>query len=136
MRHDRYYEMGCLIALNMLHGGPPPSFFSKPLYFSLFHYPKDFSFSHSDINEPWLIAKMKKVQSSLLFHLASSSGFGPVIAMALFVCLCVCMFVHLQCVGSPAGGTKHTISSASTVVQGAISNCFSCIVVCCCRVLG
>ncbi|XP_063080136.1 G2/M phase-specific E3 ubiquitin-protein ligase [Engraulis encrasicolus] len=62
VRHDRYYEMGCLIALNMLHGGPPPSFFSKPLYFSLFHYPKDFSFSHSDINEPWLIAKMKKIK--------------------------------------------------------------------------
>ncbi|KAL2098986.1 hypothetical protein ACEWY4_005466 [Coilia grayii] len=64
VRQDRYYEMGCLIALSMLHGGPFPSFFSKPLYFSLFHFPKDFHFSLGDINETWLIEKMKKIKES------------------------------------------------------------------------
>lgn len=61
VRQDRYYEMGCLLALSMLHGGPPPSFFSKALYFSLFHFPKDFQFSISDLNETWLAERLKKV---------------------------------------------------------------------------
>ena len=61
VRQDRYYEMGCLMALSMLHGGPPPSFFSKALYFSLFHFPKDFQFSFSDLNEIGLVNKMRKV---------------------------------------------------------------------------
>ncbi|KAG5265721.1 hypothetical protein AALO_G00245650 [Alosa alosa] len=64
VRQDRYYEMGCLMALSMLHGGPPPSFFSKALYFSLFHFPKDFQFSLSDLNETGLVDKMKKIKES------------------------------------------------------------------------
>ncbi|XP_069391325.1 G2/M phase-specific E3 ubiquitin-protein ligase isoform X1 [Paralichthys olivaceus] len=39
LREDLYFDVGCLLALSLLHGGPPVSFFSCGLYQCLFNYP-------------------------------------------------------------------------------------------------
>lgn len=39
LREDLYYDVGCLLALCLVHGGPPISFFSPALYQCLFNYP-------------------------------------------------------------------------------------------------
>ncbi|KAI3367481.1 hypothetical protein L3Q82_026203, partial [Scortum barcoo] len=39
LRDDLYFDMGCLLALSLVHGGPPISFFSRALYQCLFNFP-------------------------------------------------------------------------------------------------
>ncbi|KAM7376450.1 hypothetical protein PAMP_006183 [Pampus punctatissimus] len=39
LREDLYFDMGCLLALSLVHGGPPVGFFSRALYQCLFNYP-------------------------------------------------------------------------------------------------
>nr|XP_046269770.1 G2/M phase-specific E3 ubiquitin-protein ligase isoform X2 [Scatophagus argus] len=39
LRDDLYFDVGCLLALSMVHGGPPVGFFSHTLYQCLFNYP-------------------------------------------------------------------------------------------------
>lgn len=39
LREDLYFDVGCLLALSLVHGGPPVAFFSRALYQCLFNYP-------------------------------------------------------------------------------------------------
>ncbi|XP_072221279.1 G2/M phase-specific E3 ubiquitin-protein ligase [Leuresthes tenuis] len=39
LRDDLYFDLGCLLALSLVHGGPPVGFFSHALYQCLFNYP-------------------------------------------------------------------------------------------------
>ncbi|KAM9842566.1 G2/M phase-specific E3 ubiquitin-protein ligase [Aulostomus maculatus] len=39
LREDLYFDVGCLLALSLVHGGPPIGFFSRTLYQCLFNYP-------------------------------------------------------------------------------------------------
>lgn len=39
LRDDLYFDVGCLLALALVHSGPPVTFFSPALYQSLFNYP-------------------------------------------------------------------------------------------------
>lgn len=39
VRDDLYFDVGCLLALALVHSGPPISFFSPTLYQCLFNYP-------------------------------------------------------------------------------------------------
>ncbi|XP_054469569.1 G2/M phase-specific E3 ubiquitin-protein ligase isoform X2 [Anoplopoma fimbria] len=39
LREDLYFDVGCLLALSLAHGGPPVAFFSHALYRCLFNYP-------------------------------------------------------------------------------------------------
>ncbi|KAF7201219.1 G2/M phase-specific E3 ubiquitin-protein ligase [Nothobranchius furzeri] len=39
LRDDSYFDLGCLLALSLAHGGPPVGFFSPALYQCLFNYP-------------------------------------------------------------------------------------------------
>ncbi|KAE8289557.1 G2/M phase-specific E3 ubiquitin-protein ligase [Larimichthys crocea] len=49
LREDLYFDVGCLLALALVHGGPPVGFFSRALYQSLFNYPP---------NQPLTVAYM------------------------------------------------------------------------------
>lgn len=39
LRDDLYFDVGCLLALSLVHGGPPIGFFSPALYQCLFNFP-------------------------------------------------------------------------------------------------
>ncbi|XP_028293943.1 G2/M phase-specific E3 ubiquitin-protein ligase [Gouania willdenowi] len=39
LHDDLYFDVGCLLSLSLVHGGPPPSFFSRALYQTLFNHP-------------------------------------------------------------------------------------------------
>uniref|UniRef100_A0A3B4ZLE1 G2/M-phase specific E3 ubiquitin protein ligase n=1 Tax=Stegastes partitus TaxID=144197 RepID=A0A3B4ZLE1_9TELE len=39
LREDLYFDVGCLLALSLVHGGPPVGFFSPALYQCLFNHP-------------------------------------------------------------------------------------------------
>lgn len=39
LREDLYFDVGCLLALSLVQGGPPVGFFSPALYQCLFNYP-------------------------------------------------------------------------------------------------
>ncbi|KAK9534120.1 hypothetical protein VZT92_009189 [Zoarces viviparus] len=39
VREDLYFDVGCLLALSLAHGGPPLGFFSRALYQCLFNHP-------------------------------------------------------------------------------------------------
>ncbi|KAM9708988.1 G2/M phase-specific E3 ubiquitin-protein ligase [Menidia menidia] len=39
LREDLYFDVGCLLALSLVHGGPSVGFFSRALYQCLFNYP-------------------------------------------------------------------------------------------------
>uniref|UniRef100_A0A3P8T310 G2/M-phase specific E3 ubiquitin protein ligase n=1 Tax=Amphiprion percula TaxID=161767 RepID=A0A3P8T310_AMPPE len=39
VREDLYFDVGCLLALSLVHGGPPVGFFSPALYQCLFNHP-------------------------------------------------------------------------------------------------
>ncbi|GLD71860.1 G2/M phase-specific E3 ubiquitin-protein ligase [Lates japonicus] len=41
LRDDLYFDVGCLLALSLVHGGPPVGFFSHALYQCLFNYPSN-----------------------------------------------------------------------------------------------
>ncbi|KAK2892291.1 G2/M phase-specific E3 ubiquitin-protein ligase isoform X1 [Channa argus] len=48
LREDLYFDVGCLLALSLVHGGPPVGFFSPALYQCLFNYPpnRPLTFTH------------------------------------------------------------------------------------------
>ncbi|KAK3563098.1 hypothetical protein QTP86_016333 [Hemibagrus guttatus] len=70
LRDDLYFEIGSLLALSLVHGGPPVAFFSRALYYSLFHYPTDFKFTAEDLGDVMLKRAVKKIaQSSSLMEL-------------------------------------------------------------------
>uniref|UniRef100_A0AAY5EMW2 PHD-type domain-containing protein n=1 Tax=Electrophorus electricus TaxID=8005 RepID=A0AAY5EMW2_ELEEL len=62
LRDDLYFEMGSLLALSLVHGGPPPVFFSSALYHSLFHYPADYKFTAADLGDDTLTHRVKMVR--------------------------------------------------------------------------
>ncbi|XP_056248562.1 G2/M phase-specific E3 ubiquitin-protein ligase [Seriola aureovittata] len=39
LREDLYFDVGCLLALSLVHGGPPVGFFSRALFQCLFNFP-------------------------------------------------------------------------------------------------
>ncbi|KAM4625242.1 G2/M phase-specific E3 ubiquitin-protein ligase [Polymixia lowei] len=41
LREDLYFDVGCLLALSLVHGGPPLLFLSPALYQCLFNFPRD-----------------------------------------------------------------------------------------------
>uniref|UniRef100_A0A4W5NAA6 G2/M-phase specific E3 ubiquitin protein ligase n=2 Tax=Hucho hucho TaxID=62062 RepID=A0A4W5NAA6_9TELE len=41
LREDVYFDVGCLLSLSLVHGGPPLGFFSRALYLCLFNFPRD-----------------------------------------------------------------------------------------------
>uniref|UniRef100_UPI0037E8E79B G2/M phase-specific E3 ubiquitin-protein ligase n=1 Tax=Semicossyphus pulcher TaxID=241346 RepID=UPI0037E8E79B len=45
LRDDLYFDVGCLLALSLVHGGPPVGFFSHALYQCLFNYPPNLPLS-------------------------------------------------------------------------------------------
>lgn len=61
LRDDLYFEVGSLLALSLVHGGPPVAFFSHALYYSLFHYPTDYKFTAEDLGDVKLANTVKKV---------------------------------------------------------------------------
>ncbi|KAM9777959.1 G2/M phase-specific E3 ubiquitin-protein ligase [Neosynchiropus ocellatus] len=46
---DLYFDVGCLLALVLVHGGPPLGFFSSALFQCLFNYPPNCPLSPSDM---------------------------------------------------------------------------------------
>ncbi|XP_026856170.2 G2/M phase-specific E3 ubiquitin-protein ligase [Electrophorus electricus] len=64
LRDDLYFEMGSLLALSLVHGGPPPVFFSSALYHSLFHYPADYKFTAADLGDDTLTHRVKMIEES------------------------------------------------------------------------
>ncbi|KAG7510907.1 G2 M phase-specific E3 ubiquitin-protein ligase [Solea senegalensis] len=47
LREDLYFDVGCLLALSLVYGGPAPSFFSRTLYQCLFNFPPNCSLTVS-----------------------------------------------------------------------------------------
>ncbi|KAM9465715.1 LOW QUALITY PROTEIN: G2/M phase-specific E3 ubiquitin-protein ligase [Clarias gariepinus] len=64
LRDDLYFEVGSLLALSLVHGGPPVAFFSHALYYSLFHYPTDYKFTAEDLGDVKLANTVKKIEQS------------------------------------------------------------------------
>ncbi|XP_076834294.1 G2/M phase-specific E3 ubiquitin-protein ligase [Brachyhypopomus gauderio] len=64
LRDDLYFDIGSLLALSLVHGGPPPTFFSSALYHSLFHYPADYNFTAADLGDDALIDRVKSIEES------------------------------------------------------------------------
>ncbi|XP_053538801.1 G2/M phase-specific E3 ubiquitin-protein ligase isoform X1 [Ictalurus punctatus] len=64
LRDDLYFEIGSLLALSLVHGGPPVAFFSRALYYSLFHYPTDYKFTAEDLGDVTLTHAVKKIAKS------------------------------------------------------------------------
>lgn len=62
LRKDLYFEVGTLLALSLVHGGPPVSFFSPALYYSLFHYPTNYTFTVEDLGDAHLMDKIRLVR--------------------------------------------------------------------------
>ncbi|XP_056282143.1 G2/M phase-specific E3 ubiquitin-protein ligase isoform X3 [Pseudoliparis swirei] len=54
LREDLYFDVGCLLALSLAHGGPPISFFSGALYQCLFNHPanRPLALSHMTPDTP------------------------------------------------------------------------------------
>ncbi|XP_028846785.1 G2/M phase-specific E3 ubiquitin-protein ligase [Denticeps clupeoides] len=64
LRQDLYFEAGCLLALSLVHGGPPPTFFSKALFYCLFNFPKEYQLGLCDITEATFAQKLKKIREA------------------------------------------------------------------------
>ncbi|GAA6103145.1 G2/M phase-specific E3 ubiquitin-protein ligase [Tachysurus ichikawai] len=64
LRDDLYFEIGSLLAFSLIHGGPPVAFFSRALYYSLFHYPTDYNFTAEDLGDFMLKHKVTKIVNS------------------------------------------------------------------------
>ncbi|XP_061599505.1 G2/M phase-specific E3 ubiquitin-protein ligase [Cololabis saira] len=47
LREDLYFDIGCLLALSLVHGGPPINFFSRALFQLLFNHPANLPLSIS-----------------------------------------------------------------------------------------
>ncbi|XP_072546610.1 G2/M phase-specific E3 ubiquitin-protein ligase [Salminus brasiliensis] len=64
LRDDLYFEIGSLLALSLVHGGPPVAFFSSALYYSLFHYPPGYKLTIEDLGEITLTHKLRMIAES------------------------------------------------------------------------
>ncbi|XP_051501747.1 G2/M phase-specific E3 ubiquitin-protein ligase-like [Myxocyprinus asiaticus] len=61
LRDDLYFEVGSLLALSLVHGGPPVGFFSPALYHSLFHYPTDYRPTLEDLGDTAFAHKIRRI---------------------------------------------------------------------------
>ncbi|KAL0969735.1 hypothetical protein UPYG_G00231580 [Umbra pygmaea] len=64
LREDVYFDVGCLLSLNLVHGGPPLGFFSKALYQCLFNFPSETPLTLENIGNTVFKDKVKKIQDS------------------------------------------------------------------------
>ncbi|XP_046874290.1 G2/M phase-specific E3 ubiquitin-protein ligase isoform X1 [Hypomesus transpacificus] len=64
LREDLYYDVGCLLSLSLVHGGPPLGFFSKALYQCLFNYPRDSPLSLDDMGDTRFARKVREIEGS------------------------------------------------------------------------
>ncbi|XP_036398859.1 G2/M phase-specific E3 ubiquitin-protein ligase [Megalops cyprinoides] len=64
VQDDLYFDAGCLLALSLVHGGPPVSFFSRALYHCLFGFPRDSPLTLQDMSDTLLAAKVKAIQDA------------------------------------------------------------------------
>ncbi|XP_041703982.1 G2/M phase-specific E3 ubiquitin-protein ligase [Coregonus clupeaformis] len=64
LREDVYFDVGCLLSLSLIHGGPPLGFFSRALYMRLFNFPWDTPLTVEDMGNTGFTDKVKKIQES------------------------------------------------------------------------
>ncbi|KAG5857154.1 hypothetical protein ANANG_G00016110 [Anguilla anguilla] len=64
LRDDLYFDAGCLLALSLVHGGPPPCFLSRVLYRTLFHLPQDSPLTLQDLGNTLFAAKVKMIRDA------------------------------------------------------------------------
>ncbi|XP_070984324.1 G2/M phase-specific E3 ubiquitin-protein ligase-like [Oncorhynchus clarkii lewisi] len=64
LREDVYFDVGCLLSLSLVHGGPPLGFFSRALYLCLFNFPRDTPLTVEDMGSTVFTDKVKKIQES------------------------------------------------------------------------
>ncbi|KAJ7990920.1 hypothetical protein DPEC_G00291890 [Dallia pectoralis] len=64
LREDVYFDVGCLLSLSLVHGGPPLGFFSRTLFQCLFNYPRDTPLTLDDIGNTVFKNKVLKIQQS------------------------------------------------------------------------
>ncbi|XP_023656465.1 G2/M phase-specific E3 ubiquitin-protein ligase isoform X1 [Paramormyrops kingsleyae] len=64
LRDDLYFDAGCTLALSLVHGGPPPRFFSRALYKCLFNFPSDSPLTVRDMVDNVLAEKVKKIRDA------------------------------------------------------------------------
>uniref|UniRef100_A0A4W5N0J1 G2/M-phase specific E3 ubiquitin protein ligase n=1 Tax=Hucho hucho TaxID=62062 RepID=A0A4W5N0J1_9TELE len=64
LREDVYFDVGCLLSLSLIHGGPPLGFFSRALYQHLFNFPRDTPLTVEDMGNTVFADKVKKIQES------------------------------------------------------------------------
>ncbi|KAG7465615.1 hypothetical protein MATL_G00155430 [Megalops atlanticus] len=64
VQDDLYFDAGCLLALSLVHGGPPVGFFSRALYQCLFGFPQDCPLTLQDMGDTLLAAKVKAIQDA------------------------------------------------------------------------
>uniref|UniRef100_A0A9J7ZHF5 G2/M-phase specific E3 ubiquitin protein ligase n=1 Tax=Cyprinus carpio carpio TaxID=630221 RepID=A0A9J7ZHF5_CYPCA len=61
LRDDLYFEVGSLLALSLVHGGPPVGFFSPALYHSLFNYPTNYRPTLQDLGDTAFAHKIRQI---------------------------------------------------------------------------
>ncbi|KTF93332.1 hypothetical protein cypCar_00023136 [Cyprinus carpio] len=61
LRDDLYFEVGSLLALSLVHGGPPLGFFSPALYRSLFNYPTNYRPTLQDLGDTAFAHKIRQI---------------------------------------------------------------------------
>ncbi|NP_001003822.1 G2/M phase-specific E3 ubiquitin-protein ligase [Danio rerio] len=61
LRDDLYFDVGSLLALSLVHGGPPLGFFSPALYHSLFNYPKNYRPTLEDLGDTAFGHKIRQI---------------------------------------------------------------------------
>ncbi|XP_018590207.1 G2/M phase-specific E3 ubiquitin-protein ligase [Scleropages formosus] len=64
VQEDFYFDAGCIIALSLIHGGPPLGFFSEALYKCLFNFPRDSHLTVEDMGESLCAAKVRKIRDA------------------------------------------------------------------------
>ncbi|KAJ8291118.1 hypothetical protein GJAV_G00021600 [Gymnothorax javanicus] len=63
LREDLYFDAGCLLVLSLVHGGPPPCFFSEKLYRTLLHLPHS-SPTLQDLGNTALATKVRMIKDA------------------------------------------------------------------------
>uniref|UniRef100_A0A8C2AUQ4 Sec1 family domain containing 1 n=1 Tax=Cyprinus carpio TaxID=7962 RepID=A0A8C2AUQ4_CYPCA len=69
LRDDLYFEVGSLLALSLVHGGPPLGFFSPALYRSLFNYPTNYRPTLQDLGDTAFAHKIRQVKANSMKEL-------------------------------------------------------------------
>ncbi|XP_061079128.1 G2/M phase-specific E3 ubiquitin-protein ligase isoform X2 [Conger conger] len=64
LRDDLYFDAGCLLALSLVHRGPPPCFFSRALYQTLFHSQQDSPLTLQVLGNTLFAAKVKMIKDA------------------------------------------------------------------------